>query len=344
VIRAQIADATRRGIDGFVVNWYGPRAGAANDANRAFMDEATATLLREAESHDFEVALMYDEGSVSRGETDVASYQARVESDLAYARRYVESPVYLRLGGRPAVFVFSYPDVDPAIDWARVRAAIGTPVTLIDKGPNPGTPLRDAQSDGFYAWVGPSANGWDPAGMEWGEEYLRWFYATMKSAPYADKVLVGGVWPGFDDSLAPWGTTRFMSRQGGGVYEATWRIAQQEDASVVMIATYNDVEEGTDIEFGIEMLVDMEDARSEILVRSSPVTATWDALRGDLLLQIYRDGRVIYEQTHSPGVRLSLASEQAYEIKVWPSASPLAKTVKIRRQDPVPGAAPIIVE
>ena len=97
--------------------------------------------------------------------------------------------------------------------------------------------------------------------------------------------------------------------------------------------------------FGVEMLVDMEDPRPEILLRSSPIRVTWDGSRGDATLQVYRDGLVIYEQTHSPDVDLSLAPGQVYEIKIWMrSAPPLAKTIKIRRQDPVPGVTPIAVE
>jgi hypothetical protein len=138
---------------------------------------------------------------------------------------------------------------------------------------------------------------------------------------------------------------RFMSRQKTQLYDETWRIAEQAGAPVVMIDTFNDLEEGSDIEFGIDMLVDMEDTQPEILLRSSPVQVTWNCARGQAPLQVYRDGRLIYERTHSPGVFLSLASNRAYEIKVWASSSSaLSKAIKVRRQDPIPGAAPISVE
>jgi hypothetical protein len=346
IIAAHIADAKRRGIAGFVVNWYGQRAGVANDEDRAFMDQATRTLLRMAEAMRFKVALIYDEGTVSLAETQPGRYQARVVRDLRYARHtYFASPAYLRLRGRPALFVFPYSDVDPSIDWARVRTALRRRVTLIGKGPNPETPLRDREWDGFYAWVGPSAAGWDPDGMEWGEGYLHWFYDTMRSPAYRRKLTVGGVWPGFDDSLAPWGSHRFMSRQGTFVYDETWRMAHDAGAPVIMVATYNDMEEGTDIEQGVEMDVDMEATQPEILLRSTPLRVTWDGARGDLPLQVYRDGELIFDETCPAGTYLSLESGQAYEIKVWlPSGTPLARTVKIRREDPVPGVDPIGVE
>ena len=45
----------------------------------------------------------------------------------------------------------------------------------------------------------------------------------------------------------------------------------------------------------------------------------------------------IYSTTHSPGVFLNLVSGCAYELKLWIGASALAKTIKIRHRDPIPG-------
>jgi hypothetical protein len=45
---------------------------------------------------------------------------------------------------------------------------------------------------------------------------------------------------------------RTMSRRCGQTWRDTWRIAAQYDPPIVMIETWNDLEEGTDIEFGTE--------------------------------------------------------------------------------------------
>jgi hypothetical protein len=142
------------------------------------------------------------------------AYQDIVVSDLRYGeQRYFSSPAYLKLAGRPALFVFPYDEVDKKLNWPAIRAALSNPVTLLDRDPD----LAHVGSfDGFYAWV--QAN-WMADGSEWGEGYLRWFYETMRSEPYASKLSVGGVWPGFDDSLPPWGQQRFISRQGGRVWD-----------------------------------------------------------------------------------------------------------------------------
>jgi hypothetical protein len=108
--------------------------------------------------------------------------------------------------------------------------------------------------DGYYAWVRPGPRGWQGNGSEWGETYLRNFYQRMRGLG-RNKIVVGGVWPGFDDSKASWSLHRYMDRRCGRTFEDTLRIFRENaDGSLnmpfVMIATWNDYEEGTQIENG----------------------------------------------------------------------------------------------
>jgi hypothetical protein len=255
VISRHIAMAQALGISGFVVDWYGPPAGLSNDTDRAFVDQATAELIRQAEMRGFKVALMYDEGTLSNTVPLTTLRQTRAISDLLYARRYFTSPAYLNISGHPALFVFPYPQVDPDIDWSQARSQLGITLTLLDEDPNPDDQPHDVQFDGFYAWVQPPSSGWREDGTEWGHDYLTWFYGVMAGlAPtYTTRVAVGGVWPGFDDSQAPWGIPpyRYMWRRCGQTWRDTWQLADQFTPPYVMIATWNDFEEGSDIEFGI---------------------------------------------------------------------------------------------
>ncbi len=253
MISRHIEMAQAMGISGFVVDWYGPPAGLSNDPERAFIDQATAELIRQSETRGFKVALMYDEGTLSNTVPLTTLRQTRAVSDLLYARRYFTSPAYLNIRGHPALFVFPYLQVDPDINWSQVRSQLGITVTLLDEDPNPGDQQHDLQFDGFYAWVQPSASHWMTDGSEWGQDYLTWFYNVMAGvAPtYTSRVAVGGVWPGFDDSGAPWGQNRYMWRRCGQTWRDTWQLAKQFNPPYVMIATWNDFEEGSDIEFGI---------------------------------------------------------------------------------------------
>ncbi len=253
VISRHIEMAQAMGISGFVVDWYGPPGGLSNDPDRAFIDQATAELVRQSETRGFKVALMYDEGTLSNTVPLTTLRQTRAISDLLYARRYFTSPAYLGISGYPALFVFPYPQVDPDVNWPQVRGQLGITVTLLDEDPNPGAQQHDVQFDGFYAWVQPSASHWMTDGSEWGRDYLTWFYNVMAGlAPtYTSRVAVGGVWPGFDDSAAPWGQNRYIWRRCGQTWRDTWQLAKQFNPPYIMIATWNDFEEGSDVEFGI---------------------------------------------------------------------------------------------
>lgn len=248
VISGHIAAAMSQGIDGFVVDWYGPEAGVVNDVDRKFIDQATTELLRQSNDEEFRIALMYDEGTVVATEAFTTAYTNRVISDLLYARQYLTMSAYLTISGHPAIFVFPYSTVDPYVDWAEVRRQLGITVTLIDKDPDPLDSAHDALFDGFYAWVQAQ---WETDGTEWGEEYLTWFYPTMSTTAYANNITIGGVWPGFDDTLASWGSGRYIWRRCGQTWRDTRRIAAQYKPQYVLIATWNDFEEGTDIERGI---------------------------------------------------------------------------------------------
>lgn len=265
VITKQIQSAKAMGIGGFVVDWYGPPvAGFLNNADRGFIDKATSEMITQAGSSGFRVALMYDEGAVSgSGITNTISYTNIVLNDLLYAKQYFSMTAYLRMTtttgitNAPAIFVFPYDNVDPYIDWAYIRnqltTSLGIPVILLDKDPKPWDPTHINNFNGFYAWVQPANTGWKTDGTEWGKDYLYWFYHdTMNTITYSNKIAIGGVWPGFDDSLASWGSHRYMGRRCGQTWRDTWGLTPTYTVTsilpFVMIETWNDFEEGTFVE------------------------------------------------------------------------------------------------
>jgi hypothetical protein len=242
LLSSQIHAAQDMGIDGFVVDWYGPAS--PENSDRAFIDQAFTVLLDQAEQKNFKVAICYDQGTLRSVEPSLRV--SRAISDVQYAvSQYFTSTAYLHYNDHPVLFVFPYTDVVTPTDiMPAIRSAITA--TIFDKDP-------DAETlpyvDGFYAWVQPTdPPGWQSDCSEWGEGYLQWFYSTMASSPYSDTITVGGVWPGFDDALASWGTGRCMSRRCGQTWQDTWALAIEHHPSIVQIDTWNDFEEGTAIE------------------------------------------------------------------------------------------------
>jgi hypothetical protein len=244
VIRTQIRKAKEMGISGFVVDWYGDR--------EPFIDKSYALVQAAAAKDKFKVAMMYEESGQEDSAADEVIADLTMFHDTYLASNAPGHQAYLTYEGRPLIFVFPH---GHHTDWAQVRTAVdkwSAPPLLIQEnlpGPHP-----DA-FDGFYPWVQPGPKGWAPDGSNWGEPYLADFYHTM-ATKYPDKMTVGGAWPQFDDKKASWGLNRHISARCGQTYKDTfdlWRkfFPAGETIPFMMIGTWNDYEEGSEIETGI---------------------------------------------------------------------------------------------
>ncbi len=246
LLRKQIESARNMGIYAFVVDWYGPR--------RPFLDRTTALLERVASEQHFHIALMYDETQDDNGH---ATDDALEAMDLAY-RKYIGPgatgrEAYLFYKGRPVIFVFPKRG---HTDWNQVRQLVNQwespPILLYEDDP---PPEFEKAFDGQYAWVYPGRKGWTAEGQAWGEDYLNDFYAKMRSK-HSDEVTVGGVWPGFNDTKASWSLHRYIDARCGKTFEDTLHLFDENNTSshpipFLLIATWNDYEEGTAIESGL---------------------------------------------------------------------------------------------
>jgi len=246
VLRRQIQQAKDLGIYAFAVDWYGDRG--------PYLDRSYAILQQVASENSFHVYLMYDETEEDNGHSTDDALEA---FDKAY-KNYIgpNAPgreAYLLYQGRPVIFIFPKRG---HTDWSRVREMTDKwekPPLIIYKDKPPQQYANFF--DGYYAWVHPGPKGWKPDGSEWGEQYLQAFYQRMRGLG-SNNIVVGGVWPGFDDSKASWSLNRYMDRRCGKTFEDTLRVFRQyADGSLnmpfVMIATWNDYEEGTQIETGV---------------------------------------------------------------------------------------------
>ena len=246
VLRKQIENARNAGIYAFAVDWYGAR--------RPFLDRSTALLQRIASEQHFHIALMYDE---TQDDTGHATDDAMEAMELAY-QKYIGPgapgrDAYLLYQGRPVIFVFPKRG---HTDWSQVRQQVNQwespPILLYENDP----PAQFAKAfDGEYAWVDPGHKGWAADGQAWGEDYLTDFYTKMRTK-HPDEVTVGGVWPGFNDVKASWSLSRHIDARCGKTFEDTLRLFEENNEPshpipFVLIATWNDYEEGTAIERGL---------------------------------------------------------------------------------------------
>ena len=236
-VQRQIEDMISRGIDGVIVDWYGP-----NNA----IDQATLLVMHEAEKHaGFSFAIMIDAGAVGANGCDNCSAQQVVINLMQYVEQnYFPSSAYLNINGQPVVTNFNI-DYAFNIDWASVSSALKIPPRFIFQD-NVG--FGHAMSDGSYSWVMPGTN-------DYGLGYLSSFYSTGLS--FGGKETVGATYKGFNDSLAPWGSHRVMNQQCGQTWLRTFSqlnsmYSQGTQLPYLQLVTWNDYEEGTEIESGID--------------------------------------------------------------------------------------------
>ena len=93
-----------------------------------------------------------------------------------------------------------------------------------------------------------------PPGSSW--QYLQDFYTG--ASQHSTDVAIGGIWKGFDDANASWGSNRVIAQQCGQVLVDTSGVINWAHTSLnyaveyAQVATWNDYEEGTEVETGVD--------------------------------------------------------------------------------------------
>jgi hypothetical protein len=239
-VHRQITDMISRGIDGVVIDWYGP-----NNS----IDDATKLVMAEAEKHPgFTFAIMVDQGAIKWHSCPGCSPQAALINQLQYVEQtYFPSPAYMRSQGKPVVTNFNV-DLSYSINWDEVTAALSTqPDFWFQNNSGFSHPL----SGGSYSWVMPTTT-------DYGIGYLTSFYDAGMAVPTEETI--GATYKGFNDSLASWGSNRIMGQQCGQTWLQTFSEIRKlynsgKQLSTLQLVTWNDYEEATEIETGINNCV-----------------------------------------------------------------------------------------
>ncbi len=251
-VHRQVEDMISRGIQGAIAAWYG--------AGSTLIDASTKLLRSEAELHagQFEFAIMEDVGALgSAAKANGCDVTDQLISDLTYvASQYESSSAYMRSNGRPVVFFFG---VDAYyIDWSRVVSSIPGNPLLIFQG---ASAFNREPSDGGFSWV--NLNKSNPFDLDLAAQDS--FYQTAKQAQ--NRLAFGTAYKGFNDTLAAWGANRVVSQQCGQAWQQTFAevgkfYSSGEQLPAIQIATWNDYEEGTAIEPGIDNCIYLTPSQS----------------------------------------------------------------------------------
>ena len=241
-IHRQITDMISRGIDGVVIDWYGPNSTT---------DQATKLVMAEAETHPgFTFAIMIDQGAIQWDSCSGCSPQQALISQLQYLEQtYFPSPAYMTSQGRPVVTNFNI-DLSYSVNWDDVTASLSTQPAFLFQD-NGG--FSHALSEGSYSWIMPTTS-------DYGMSYLTSFYDA--GIPLKNEQTVGAAYKGFNDTLASWGSNRIMGQQCGQTWLQTFSeinglFNSGKQLSALQLVTWNDYEEATEIESGINNCVSL---------------------------------------------------------------------------------------
>src|ERR1700757_1154661 len=251
-VHRQITDMVSRGIQGVIIDWYGP-----NNS----IDQATKLVMAEAEAHPgFAFAIMVDEGAIKWNSCSGCSPEQALIAQLQYIEQtYFPSPGYMKLLGRPVVTNFNV-DLAYSINWDTVRASLSTQPAFLFQNNNGFTHVL---SEGSYSWVMPTTS-------DYGIGYLSNFYNTGMAIQNDETV--GATYKGFNDTLASWGSNRIMSQQCGHPWLQTFSEVKGlfhsgKQLAALQLVTWNDYEEGTEIESGISNCLSISPSTSSNTLR-----------------------------------------------------------------------------
>jgi glycoprotein endo-alpha-1,2-mannosidase len=237
----QVAMARSAGITGFIASWWGPDS---------FEDQGMPLLLAVAVTHGLAVSAYYEKIDGA----DAASREASAIADLGYLlRQYGRNPGWLRAHGRPVVFVYgrAVHQLSPD-EWQHVAAQVrrGSPGGLVLVGDTFETKYAatfDAKS--AYNITGQTHHKTPTQIREWA--HLAYPHIVAEAGP--GKISTVTVIPGYDDRKMGRPPPRPVTdRWNGETYRVLWREAVAATPDYVLITSWNEWHEGTEIEPSVE--------------------------------------------------------------------------------------------
>ena len=235
VLARQLGAANASGLDALSVSWWGQ--GSLEDTHFSVMlDTANSVASPVRLAAQFETAGLAAGGAagiVTQLQYLLATYSAR--------------PAYLHYLGRPVVFIYN-----PAAfttDYSVWNDIIHSPAVaaynaffIVDSFDYSAAVVFDGMYQ--YEPFGPGLP-FDPSALR--SKYL----AASTLAKQQGKLFAPSVEPGFDDSaVRP--QTMYVPRNGTSTYDQTWQIALSTAPNWIVVATWNEWHEATEIEWSQE--------------------------------------------------------------------------------------------
>lgn len=258
-VDAAMGDMQYRGFNGIIIDWYG---------QGNITDQCAQLVKPRVQVHGFVYAIMIDGGSYTT--------TAQLETELAYINaQYLGDPNYFTFQGEPVVFFFG---MVSGVDYATAKASVPRTMFWAFEGP---APAANAYCDGTFGWPNPwldnpANHPSDPYNLAADNSYLTQVSGSGKKPcmPY--------VTPGFNGTLTKsvaWSQGKYMARDSGKCWLTKFSNLNSQippNTFGVQVATWNDWEEGTELESAIQNNITVTAAISGSIFQWSVAGGTGD--------------------------------------------------------------------
>jgi glycoprotein endo-alpha-1,2-mannosidase len=200
----------------------------------SFEDRALPILLRVAEEELFLVTIYHE----------IAESPAQIVSDVStLVSRHGGSPAFLSIDGEPVLFFYVRVAEKFTIEeWQGVFAALAARGQSVFAIGDRLDPAYVAAFQGLHAY--------NPVGMAL-EETAKQYASTSLAARLQGALFAATVIPGYEEGY-PGATGPVVPRSGGATYSAYWDVARGSKPQWILVTSWNEWHEGSEIEPSIE--------------------------------------------------------------------------------------------
>lgn len=242
-----IEQAKAHGITGFVVSWWGKAD--------PWGDEAFAELLKCAEQKNFKIALYWEQQRDTQG----LMVQFAVDDLTHVLERYGKSPAFLKVQSRPIIFVYD------RIEW---QTPLATLAEIVEKTRAKAGDFaligHGYQSSFSYFFDGLHTDYMlemqlhflakqQPEQLQsFREMTARSFTRGTQLARQHSRIICPMIIPGFDNTKSSAAKVK-AERYDGKTYRTMWEEAVKTKPDWVLISSWNEWPEGSEIEPSLEL-------------------------------------------------------------------------------------------
>jgi hypothetical protein len=243
-VARNMQDIAAAGIDAVIVSWQGSEVGGGWNLRRL------RHVLDAAQQAGVRVTVHLETLAANRAHREGATPEADVLT--AWIVELVDTlaihPAWLKVDGRPVIFAYVW-DFAGNETWTtvreRLRAGGRTPLLMADST----NPSNLTVADGLATYSG-TLFAPDVGALLRETASATRAYHLLGTAWGSPRLATATVMPGYDETRLSGRSGRVVPREGGEFYDRQWQAALASGADWVVISTWNEWAENTQVEAG----------------------------------------------------------------------------------------------